>query len=75
MKQYKAPEKENTSSEEKHSSSKNFSPASIAWLRITAGKVDVSYEHTRVSSKSRTICNCPMSDVESRKEGTMGTKE
>ena len=45
-----------TLSEDTHSNSNHFSPASIAWVRKWAGKLEVSYAHTRVSSKSRTTC-------------------
>lgn len=43
-----------TLSVDKHSSSNHFNPASIAWLRKAAGKLDVSYAQTNVSSKSKT---------------------
>lgn len=33
----------------------NFNPASVGWVRIVAGKLDVSYAQIKVSSKSRTM--------------------
>lgn len=47
-----------TWSTDTHSISNHFKPASMAWLRIAAGKLDVSYAQTSVSSKSSTTCVC-----------------
>lgn len=33
----------------------DFNPASVVWLRIVAGELDVSYAQIKVSSKSITI--------------------
>lgn len=46
-----------TLSDDVHSSSKHFIPYSIACDRIRAGRLEVSYAHTNVSSKSRTTYN------------------
>lgn len=44
-----------TLSDDMHSNSNDFNPASVACVKAVAGKLDVSYAQIRVSSKSRTI--------------------
>lgn len=43
-------------SDDTHSSSNHFKPASVACVQSVGGKLEVSYAHTKVSSKSRTTC-------------------
>ena len=45
-----------TLSDDTHSSSNQFNPASVACVQSVGGKLEVSYAHTKVSSKSRTTC-------------------